>query len=86
MQPTLLQGKKFGFKYSDINEKIERDLLVRELNSGRNKYEVMMQFKHINYCIYEDKVFDITKISHPGGLYIIDQIRGRDMTKYFYGG
>ena len=59
---------------------------MQALTSGRNRFEVMSQFQHMNYVIFEDGVYNLTNMTHPGGFFIMDLIKGQDATKYFYGG
>lgn len=34
--------------------------------------DIKMYFREMNYCILDDKVYDITNVAHPGGLFVID--------------
>jgi hypothetical protein len=42
---------------------------------------------HKNYFIFSDRIYSLDKIitSHPGGFYVIDQIRARVIDRYIYG-
>lgn len=33
----------------------------------------------------EDRVFDIMDLDHPGGRFIIDALKGREISRYFFG-
>ena len=43
-------------------------------------------FKDLNWILFEDRVFDITGIDHPGGRYITETLRGKEVSRFMLGG
>ena len=36
--------------------------------------------------MYEDRVFDVTNLDHPGGRFIIQSLCGKEVSRYMSGG
>ncbi|KRX10636.1 Tubby C-terminal-like domain [Pseudocohnilembus persalinus] len=68
-----------------INDKNYKKLLslIRE---GTPKHQIMNIFPHIKYCIYKNSLIALKDFSHPGGSYIIQQINGREIDCFIFGG
>lgn len=40
----------------------------------------------MKWVILGNKVYDVTDFRHPGGVFIINQVVGREISRFFYGG
>ena len=56
-----------------------------DLISVKYLEDIKPLFNHVKYTILEDRVFDLDGLDHPGGLFIFNQIKGREISRYFYG-
>lgn len=36
--------------------------------------------------MFEDRVFDVTDLDHPGGRFIISTLKGKEISRYMVGG
>lgn len=57
----------------------EEDLSVISLRSRSNTNQTVDP--KISWVVFEDKIFDISDIVHPGGKFIFGKVRGTDITR-----
>lgn len=50
------------------------------------RYEIIRNFPKLRYVILREAIYDISDFNHPGGQFIMDAIKGREIGRYFYGG
>ncbi|KAL4443103.1 hypothetical protein ABPG74_002170 [Tetrahymena malaccensis] len=59
--------------------------LVDMINSNKTTQDIIESYPNINYVIYKDNIYTIDKISHPGGKFIFNSVRGRDISRFMNG-
>ncbi len=71
-----------------ITPKAEHTEILRLFNEGTSKEEIIKKYPDIQWVIMENSIYDISGFSHPGGSYLTNnlKIRGRDISRYLYGG
>lgn len=60
--------------------------ILDRLNDHIPISEINEQFPDVLYIVYENSVFDISEIQHPGGQFILKHIKGKEISRYFNGG
>jgi cytochrome b involved in lipid metabolism len=43
-------------------------------------------YKDCIWVTFEDRVFDVTDLDHPGGRFILSTIKGKDVSRFMVGG
>lgn len=57
------------------------------LNAGKSSTaEINAAFPDILWCMLGNSVYDITDFDHPGGNWITESCRGRDVGRFMFGG
>ena len=46
---------------------------------------MLNKYPDISYVIYKNAILDITKLIHPGGRYVLDFVKGREISRFIYG-
>ncbi|EAR85450.2 DOMON domain protein (macronuclear) [Tetrahymena thermophila SB210] len=59
--------------------------LVDMINSAKTTSEIISTYPNMNYVIYKDNIYSLDKISHPGGKFIFNSVRGRDVSRFMNG-
>lgn len=47
---------------------------------------IIKDFEKIRYILLREAVYDISDFQHPGGKFILEAIKGREIGRYIYGG
>lgn len=47
--------------------------------------EIESEFKDLKWVIFNNDVIDITKLTHPGGQFIWEDVAGREISRFIYG-
>lgn len=55
------------------------------IQTGVPKQRILEEFPNARFVIYKDRVYDVSKILHPGGMLIIDRVRGEEISRYLLG-
>lgn len=96
----LSQRKVIEFKtstiepYADIMKAIESEEFLhndsiksfREIELGLDDHSIQSTiYSSVNWSAFEDKIFEIKELDHPGGKFLLTWSNRRDITKYIYG-
>jgi Cytochrome b5-like Heme/Steroid binding domain len=60
--------------------------LLAMVRRGCTPGEIMEAFPYTIWVIFNNKVYDVTNFAHPGGAYIFEHVKGRDVSRFLYGG
>lgn len=78
-----------SFESNDLDNSLTEYESMRLTVDDDNFKDELMDRKDgedkIKWAIIEDRLFDITKMRHPKGNYIIEALNGRDITREIYG-
>lgn len=47
--------------------------------------QIRKEIPGVRYVLYNDGVYDISHISHPGGRFIFERINGREVSRFLFG-
>lgn len=56
------------------------------INDNIDRHQILERYPNARYVIYQNSVYELEKFVHSGGKYIIDQVIGREVDCYLYGG
>ncbi|EGR34866.1 hypothetical protein IMG5_000940 [Ichthyophthirius multifiliis] len=84
IEPDILKRKKS--EYKEIEKSKEQDELMERLNNNVPIHEINKEFPNLLYLILGKSVYDVTEIQHPGGQFILKHLKGKEISRYFYGG
>lgn len=83
---SIFSRKRITYHYIESDKNFLYQRLVERLNEGAPRYELLREFPKLRYVILREAIYDVTDFNHPGGQYIIDAIKGREIGRHFYGG
>ena len=72
-------------EYSD-SENEEHKKLIQELEQGLPIKEIINRHPDMDWVMYGNKVYDVTGWIHPGGSFILNQVIGREISRFIHGG
>ena len=47
---------------------------------------MIKDYPRTTYVVLREAIYDVSDFNHPGGQFIFQQIKGREIGRYFYGG
>ena len=47
--------------------------------------EIVQYYKNMVLVLYDNKIYNIIDVNHPGGNFLIKQIKGREIGRFMYG-
>ena len=50
--------------------------LINGLNDGVSTEELMGEHPNLNWVLFNNDVYDITNLNHPGGQFILEAVKG----------
>ena len=56
------------------------------IQEGQDSHQILNRYPNARYVIYLNSLYHMDDFNHPGGRYIIDQVIGREVDCYLYGG
>lgn len=59
--------------------------LLQMLSEGRPTEEILSELPHLKWVILDNNVYDLGNFFHPGGNFIIEAARGREVGRFLYG-
>ena len=59
--------------------------LLQMLNEARPTEEILNELPGLRWVILDNQVFDLGGFFHPGGNFIIEAVRGREVGRFLYG-
>ena len=59
--------------------------LIEIIDKEESIDEIMAEINDINWVIIDDNIYDVTNFNHPGGNYLIQLSKGKEISRYFYG-
>jgi hypothetical protein len=55
------------------------------LENGMSRRKIKEEYPDTRYVLYKDKVYDVSRLLHPGGMYIFDHVIGEEISRYIHG-
>ena len=74
---------KDQFDKSHKNE--DHNKLLQMLMGGRSNEEIFAELPRLRWVILDSKVYDLEGFFHPGGNFIIEAVRGREVGRFLHG-
>lgn len=71
-----VKPKSLMSEYESIGEMLE---------NGVSRRKIKEEYPDTRYILYRDKVYDVSRLLHPGGMYIIDHVIGEEISRYIHG-
>jgi len=59
---------------------------IAMVSSGASYEEIREEFPSMKYVQFKNMVCDVDGFLHPGGNSLLQDVLGRDVSKYIYGG
>lgn len=55
------------------------------LQSNTPTRKILESYPRTPYVLFKDKLYDIGNLMHPGGNYLLEELRGEEVSRYIYG-
>lgn len=55
------------------------------LENGVSRRRIKEEYPDTRYVMYKDRVYDVSRLLHPGGMYIIEHVIGEEISRYIHG-
>ena len=81
IQTYMIQDQQ---KLIPRNSQQQQDLLDL-INNQKELSEINSKYPLINWVVYHNSIYDLTHFFHPGGDFLIEQCRGRDVARFLVG-
>ena len=59
--------------------------LLDLINVGYSRGEILSKLPLMNWVMLNNQVYDLTGMQHPGGNYIMESVKGREIGRFFFG-
>ena len=79
-------GKKRNITQNKAPLSFDQKALLNLLNTGYSFHDILAQLPKIKWCLYGNKVLDVTDYIHPAGNYMIKECWGKEIGRYIFGG
>jgi len=66
------------------NKTVHQEIL-RALECGKSRWDIINQYPEVKWVIYGNKVYDMTGWIHPGGNFLIEAVVGREISRFLHG-
>ena len=81
IQSYIVEDK---IKVNSKNTKEQQELLEM-IQNNKELREIKAKFPLVNWVFYHNSIYDLTKFFHPGGEFLIEQCKGRDVSRFLVG-
>lgn len=78
--------KRVHYNAIEIERSLSYQRILDRINDNVSYHQILSEFPKIKYVLLREAVYDISDFAHPGGRFIIESLKGKELGRYIYGG